>query len=223
MKVILLPFAGGNKYSYNNFYKRDDAITLEYPGRGTRIAEPLVTNIYDLVDDVFLQFQRVLKPSEDYIVYGHSLGALIGYLLCQKIEASGLKKPVKLILSGRMAPVHRVSNKLSVMPDNEFWENVWKLGGTPSKIKKYSELLEMFTPILKADFKCVEDFNYEEGQKLTIPIDVSFGTTEKIISDEVEGWRDETTAKVTIRELEGDHFFMYNYKTFFQELFQKID
>ena len=222
MKVILLPFAGANKYSFTNFFKDENTVTLEYPGRGSRINEELLTDINDLVNDVFLQFQKEMTTSEDYIIYGHSLGALVGYLICQRIEVLNLKKPLKLVVSGRMAPQYPVAKILSDMPDDEFWEHIWKFGGTPSQIKEYPELIEMYTPILKADFKCVEDFKYQKNEKLTIPIDVLFGSTENITYNDVKAWEEETEDEVQIKELEGHHFFIYNHKDIFKELFKQV-
>jgi surfactin synthase thioesterase subunit len=45
---------------------------------------------------------------------------LLGYLICQRIEVLNLKKPLKLVVSGRMAPQYPVAKILSNMPDDEF-------------------------------------------------------------------------------------------------------
>lgn len=223
MKVILLPFAGANKYSYTNFFKSTNTVTLEYPGRGSRMNEPLLTDINDLVDDVFLQFQKEIASDEDYILYGHSLGALVGYLLCKRVEILGLKKALKLVVSGRMAPKYPATKILSNLAHDKFWKKICELGGTPFEIKKIPELLELYEPILKADFKCVEGFKYLKGEKLTVPIDVLFGSEEDINIVDVEAWKEETEAEVNIEELKGDHFFIYNHRDTFKELFHKIN
>jgi external thioesterase TEII len=222
MKVILLPFAGANKQSYTKFFQAENTVTLEYPGRGSRMNEPLLSNINNLVDDVFLQLKKEIMSGEDYILYGHSLGGLVGYLLCKRIEKLGFKKPHRFVVTGRMAPTCPVPKILSNLLDDEFWEEIWQLGGTPAEMKENPELLELFAPILKADIKCVEDYKYIKGEKLTIPIYVLFGSTESILLKDVEGWKDETEGKVCIKELVGDHFFIYNYKDTFNSLFQKV-
>jgi len=80
MKIICLPFAGGNKYSYTKLKpflnKEIDFVTLELPGRGARSLEPLESNMDLLVQDLYRQIQPYL--SSDYMIYGHSMGGLIG-------------------------------------------------------------------------------------------------------------------------------------------------
>jgi external thioesterase TEII len=115
------------------------------------------------------------------------MGALIGYLICIKIESSGLKLPVKLIVSERKASRLFKSNVLSNLPDKEFWDEVSKLGGIPEATKNHPELIEYFTPILKADFLCIEKYKYvENSSKITIPIDVFYGSDENITQKEAE-------------------------------------
>ncbi|MFT5971141.1 MAG: external thioesterase TEII [Flavobacteriales bacterium] len=63
--MILITFTGPNKYSFADFFKDENTVTLEYPGRGSRVNEELLTDINDLVNDVFLQFQKEMITSED--------------------------------------------------------------------------------------------------------------------------------------------------------------
>jgi surfactin synthase thioesterase subunit len=57
LNLFCLPFAGGNKYSYRGYGERAPSflniVTLEYPGRGARLKEPLLSNIKDLVNDMY--------------------------------------------------------------------------------------------------------------------------------------------------------------------------
>ena len=105
MKIIVFPFAGGNKYSFNNYFPINYNTTrLEYPGRGLRNKEDLIENIYELINDLLPQFQKEIDVCDDYIIYGHSMGALVGYLICTELEKLGLKLPVKLVVSGAKPP-----------------------------------------------------------------------------------------------------------------------
>src|SRR5215213_3277321 len=83
-----LPFAGGSRYSYRNYEETGSSflqiIPLEYPGRGARIKEPLVSNIDFLVQDLYRQIEG-LAGSRKYIIYGHSMGGLLACLLVRHI------------------------------------------------------------------------------------------------------------------------------------------
>src|SRR5206468_3788359 len=102
-----LPYAGGSQYSYSGFTgaaKRNgiNIIPIEVPGRGSRINEPLLVNISDMVNDIFDQVKDHLKAP--YGIYGHSMGTILGYLLTRKIVNENLNKPCHLFFSGSGGP-----------------------------------------------------------------------------------------------------------------------
>ena len=224
MKIIAFPFAGGNKMSYNFFQSPllDRAMSikvLEYP-RGIRFSECTLRTIDITIDALFGNFAKLIQEESNYIIYGHSMGALIGYLVCKRIEKLGLKKPLKLVVSGRSAPSIRNKETRYDLSSDQFWEKILELGGISEEILKERELKDFFEPILRADFKAVETYVYSGKANLTIPIDVIHGSEEKIEAD-VLGWKEETSAEVTFTELKGNHFFIYDHAEFFVDLFKK--
>ena len=59
MKIIAFTFAGGNKYSFNSFFNRElNVVVLEYAGRGNRMREKLLTNLDDVIADLFPKVQQ---------------------------------------------------------------------------------------------------------------------------------------------------------------------
>ena len=117
MKIFLIHFAGGNKYSYNKILKQK-GIHLE-------IDRSLVNNnIKLIVKDLLRDFENISNDS--YIIYGHSMGALIGYLICQKLQSKGLSMPKKLVVSGKKAPNIPREREISHLQDNEFWNEILK-------------------------------------------------------------------------------------------------
>jgi len=224
MQIIAFPFAGGNKYSYNNFFSSTCNISIqEYPGRGARRKDNLIENIDELINDLFSRILDQFDFEEDYVVYGHSMGALVGYLICQKIEKMNLKKPAKLIVCGAEPPNVFVQEEISNLDDMDFWNEVSKLGGIQDDLTNHPELIEFFTPILRSDFKCIEKYEYDNSSpQLTIPIDVFYGSEEDLEVREADAWRKETTANVDITELKGDHFFIFDHLDFFNEYFKSL-
>lgn len=222
MKIIVFTHAGGNKYSYNKFYENSDHfIVIEYNGRGTRTNKPFVDNIDLLVVELY---ERILSQNlllGDYIIFGHSLGALVSYLLCQKIRDKGGNNPKRLILSGKKHFRKQNRKMISTLPDSKFWSEVIALGGIPDEMMNHPELIDYYLPILRNDFKLVESFQYKEHAKLTFPIDIFFGS-EEASDEDMEGWLDESTEKVTITKLEGNHFFIFNHLTFFNTYFNNL-
>ena len=82
MKIIALPFAGGSKFSFKNLENHIpnsiEWITLELPGRGNRFGEPILESIDAMVNDILSQIEYHIT-NEPYMIYGHSLGTVLGY------------------------------------------------------------------------------------------------------------------------------------------------
>lgn len=210
MRLITLPFAGGNKYSYA-FLKKEmnsvEIISLEYPGRGARMSEPLQDNIDIIVEDVFLQIKAVCN--EPYIIYGHSMGALVSYLVCVKLQESQLGLPECLIVSGRYAPTINKEKETYRLPSDEFWNKMLELDGTPVEIIQEMKLRVFFEPILRNDFKLVETYMSKKLPLLNIPIEVLYGSEEaKNDPEPFFKWKEVTTEKVNFHQFEGGHFFI---------------
>ena len=223
MKIIAFTFAGGNKYSYNNlFQKEHKAVVLEYPGRGARMAESLLTSLDAIIADVYPKVQKEIATAESYIIYGHSMGSLVAYEICKRIEKQGLQLPVKLILNGVKGPQHSREKIISHLSDHDFWDEITKLGGIPVEIAKNRELVDFFAPILKADYKCVESYRHDAvSPVINIPIDVFYGSEEDITEEEVSGWNEVSSKEVNITKLAGNHFFIFEHKAFFANYFQQ--
>ncbi len=66
-------------------------------------------------------------------------------------------------------------------------------------------------PILRADFKVVEEYIYQKKNKLNIPIDVLYGNEEIDVETDIFKWKEESLKQVNIFEFKGDHFFIYEH------------
>nr|WP_315254464.1 thioesterase domain-containing protein [uncultured Flavobacterium sp.] len=221
MKLLGFSFAGGSKYSFQKFTNQaSDFIMIDYPGRGLRMHENLIFDIEILVEDLLQKVKNEITSNKDYIIYGHSMGALVSYLICQKIEKLGLKKPLKLVVSGKKAPSIEIKIKIAHLPDKEFWQEVVKLGGIPDELQKHHELMAYYIPILKADFTAIENYKFSK-KKITIPIDVFYGS-EEATKEEMLCWQEETTRKVNITQMEGNHFFIFDHVDFFTNYFKNV-
>jgi surfactin synthase thioesterase subunit len=218
MKIIAIPFAGGDKNAFRAFDKYIpkgiEWITLELPGRGRRFATPLLKSIEDATDDLFAQIKPHISNAP-YMIYGHSMGTLLGYELTKRIRAEQLQMPVCLYFTGRGAPGAKEVEKRSSLPPDLFWDKVKKMGGLPEEILSHNELLELYYPILTSDFKIIEDYEHKElKDRLPVPIFVTMGTDEigeeadQTTREQVNMWENETSKICNFSELPGDHFFI---------------
>ncbi len=216
INVFCLPYAGGNKYSYREFKAKAppflNFILLEYPGRGARISEPLVTDIHFIVNDLYNQIRELIKQA-DYAFYGHSMGGLVAYLLSVKIAENQLRQPLHLFITGTSGPssLSRGEKKRFQMVQDEFIAEIKGFGGMPDEMLANTELLYYFEPILRADFEASESYSHNNHPALNVPITVLTGTSEDFEAIDIEIWQKESLHKVDFRRLPGKHFFIFDF------------
>lgn len=213
-RLFTLPFAGGNKFSfkqYDEFLKDEFEIyPLELPGRGERFSEDLITDIYAVRDDLFQQIED--KLDSEYVIYGHSLGGLLSYLLVLLIEEKKLKKPMKLVISGRANPSMKPKTIKHTLSQDKFIYNLRDLGGMPSDFFEHPELFELFEPILRADYQVAECFHFQETRRIDTKISVLYGKDESFTLIEALKWKEFTHhTPLDFQEFEGNHFFIYDH------------
>lgn len=215
VKLFAFPFAGGSKYSYRVLHdylpEHFEWETIELPGRGSRIHEPLLSDIRETVDDVFKHLQHQITDGE-YMIYGHSMGTLLGYELTKKVVASGLPKPVCAFFTGRGAPCVKETKKISTYDKEAFWQEIKELGGLPEEILNNEEMKDFFEPFLRSDFKAVEDYCYQAMEEpLPVPLFIRTGSEEIILWHDVIKWQNETKYKLNLKVLPGNHFFIFRH------------
>lgn len=218
--VFFLPFAGGAKYSYKGFSRSAPehirVVSLELPGRGSRIAERLLTVLDEMVEDLYRQITTLIDGP--YAIYGHSMGALVGYLLTKRLIGAPGKKPVHLFFTGSRAPSAQKEQMRHLLPRDEFLKELKELGGSPDEVLDDPAMMNLFEPILRADFQAIETYRYEPAEPFTMPITVITGTQEQITVSEAEAWRVETTGPVQVLRLPGKHFFIYDHEPLIMQL-----
>lgn len=224
--LFCLPFAGGNKYSYREFIEKAPLFlkphSLEYPGRGSRIKEPLISDINVLVEDLYEQLKNIADRNE-YAMYGHSMGGLLTYLLTIKMIKNNLRPPVHLFITGTTGPsaISRKEKARHLMEKNDFIQEIKDLNGMPDEILQSEEMLHYFEPILRSDFQASENYIYEDHAPLDIPFTVITGTQEDMEIEDIELWQNETTFPVDFKKLPGNHFFILKYSREIMEIISK--
>ncbi len=214
VKLLCLPYAGGSAAIYYKWKKYLDSnievVPVELAGRGRRISESFYDSMLNAVDDIYNIIKPIIRDCE-YAFYGHSMGTIIAFELCRKIMGESERQPLHLFVSGRYPPsISRAEKYLSRLPDNMFLEEVFKLGGTSTELVDNKELCDLFVPILKADYRIIEEYKYiNSDKKFNYGITVFNGKADLEVSySEVKEWRQHTLLENPIYEFEGNHFFI---------------
>jgi len=225
--LYCLPFAGGHTLSYRDF-QTNVAKTilikpLELPGRGKRIKEPLLTSIEAMADDAFQQIIKDLNDGQLYAIYGHSMGALIGYSLTKRILNAGKLAPLHLFFSGREAPsVIDDGPPKYQLPKQEFINYISEIGGIPAGFLGDAELMDFFEPILRADFQAIETYNYQPTSPFDIPITILHGLADtEVAQPDLLPWQQESHQPIAIKSFVGGHFFIFEQLSSLGQLFSR--
>jgi surfactin synthase thioesterase subunit len=225
MQVFFLPFAGANVNSYQPLtqYLNDDfdCQVIELPGRGSRFSEPLLEDI-----DSMISFcaEEILERRNDapWALFGHSLGAVLAMMVCDS-DTFRSNPPEWLILSGRAAPGMVVSDIVRYqLPREALLKDLISMGGLQPDLLDHPELIDLIVPILRADFRAIETFDFISAPKLDVPLIVIGGTTDCISESQLNEWQHYTTKSCSIKMLPGGHFFIFQNVHLLVNLIQEL-
>lgn len=214
IKLFCLPFAGGSAMTYYKWQEGlsdgIEVIPIELAGRGKRFNELLYNNMDEMVEDTYEQIVKEIESSP-FAFYGHSMGSILIYELIHKIKANKYKEPVCAFFSGRYPPyIEKAKEEFYQLPDSEFMNMIYSLGGTNKELLENKELQELFLPIIRSDYKIVETYKHKHGRgNFNCDAVILYGNNDEDItySDLLE-WEHCTYGQCTFYELNGDHFFI---------------
>lgn len=214
VQMIGLPYAGGNRYSFKEFAfhlnNHLDFVTLELPGRGKRFKQPLLNNLSSMVDDVFEQI--LPRLDRDYILYGHSMGGILGNALIHKLKAHNKRMPLFFFVTGCSSPQNRKKGVvLHLLDDNNLKKELNAMGGFPNKILEDKELMDLLLPIIRTDITALETTMYAFKEKHNVPIILAIGKGENLEQSQIYSWALETTESFEAHVYEGNHFFILDH------------
>jgi surfactin synthase thioesterase subunit len=213
MILFCLPYAGGSETIYYKWKKHlhpsIQVVPMELKGRGKRFSEFCYESLEEAVDDIFGNIKDKIID-DDFAIYGHSMGSLLAYELYYKISELNLRKPKHIFFSGYKAPsIVRERENTYTLPNYDFMKKVMELGGTPEELMNNQELLQIFLPIIRSDFKILETYNYEEREeKIQCDVSILNGKQDSINLEEILTWKNHVSRSFKVYNFEGNHFFI---------------
>ncbi|PFZ09674.1 hypothetical protein COL63_21870 [Bacillus pseudomycoides] len=212
-KLFCLPYAGGSAMMYyrwkNQLEKHIEVIPLELPGRGKRTGEPLISNLEEIVDLLFHEIISQLDRSE-VAFFGYSMGSLLAFELAYRVETICKQEISHLFLAASRPPhLKRNSPPIHMLPQEEFEENIYKLGGTPRELFENEEVRRYFLPLLRSDFKLVETYNFsKKSEKLSSGMTILMGMDDIHNDKDLNEWSIHTNNSCKVCYFNGGHFFI---------------
>ena len=216
LRLFCFPYAGGSATIYDGWAAALPAdievLAVQYPGRGNRFREPLIGSCRDLVAALLPQIRPLLgKP---FAFFGHSNGGLVSYELARALQQVGISQQVHHFISAHRA-IHlpRSGRIMHGLPDAEFVRELASLGGTPQELLASQELLELFLPVLRADFALSETYVFPGGAPLRTNMSVLYGSEDLDVPEhDVLKWAELIDGRIDAQRFEAGHFFVNSHK-----------
>lgn len=212
LRLFCFPYAGGGASVYRLWQRSLPAdvevCAIQLPGRESRFAEPLYHQLTPLITNLAPAVEPLLD--RPFVFFGHSLGALIAFELARYLRKVQQPEPKRLLVSARGAPQLPVrEKKVHALPEAEFITSLYELGGTPQAVLENRELMEMMSPLLRADFEIYERYIYTAEPPLSYPLIAFGGEQDNDVSLEaLLAWQQQTSAGFISHTFADGHFFI---------------
>ncbi|MER5362867.1 alpha/beta fold hydrolase [Streptomyces sp. NPDC002785] len=209
-RLLCLPHAGGSAPFYfpvsRALSPAVDVLSVQYPGRQDRRTEPCIEALPDLADA--LVDQVLPWTDRPLALFGHSMGATLGFELALRLEQKGVM-PLVLFASGRRAPCRHRDESVHLRDDDGLIAELKSLNGTGAQVFGDEELMRMVLPAIRSDYKAAETYRYTDGPRLAAPIHAHTGTDDpKATVDEVRSWSEHTDGAFDLHTYPGGHFYL---------------
>jgi surfactin synthase thioesterase subunit len=213
MNLWMFSFGGGNETSFSRFEEylpeHIKLRTFSLPGKGARIKEPQLRNLYLIVDEHFDQIRESLNTP--FAFYGHSMGTYVAHLLIQRLRDEGLPLPLHAFLTSKVAPSLNKDLKRSLLDDNTFISRLKTLKGMPDFILNNEDMLRIFLPIIRNDFYAIDTYRYRKALPYPVDLSVFCGSEEAVDDSTLSAWQEETSGNFHFKRYEGAHFWIFNH------------
>ncbi|MCG7495639.1 thioesterase domain-containing protein [Vibrio sp. Of7-15] len=212
--LIAIPFAGGSGHAtyskWGAHFEQHIALhSVEYAGHGHRMSQPRCEDMQETVDDTLSQILPIARKGP-YALYAHSMGCAVAYEVIKALKSMGVNDPEHLFLSGRKPPHMPVLTRYHTLSDDDFLNEIRKIDGTPDDFFKMKELVDIFLPVLRSDYRILENYVMEEPRFIS-QSDITFFFSEEdsmLTIDMAKAWEGYTEGNFSLYRFGRGHFFI---------------
>lgn len=213
LRLFVFPHAGSGAFPYRALAAGlppwAELHAAQLPGRESLFTATPYRSMPSLTDALV----SVIGPRLDlpFVFFGHSFGGHVAYALARALRARGERAPAALVVSSSRAP-HLPLGRMALhdLPRPALIDALRRYGGTPEAVLANDELMDLFLPPLRADLAMYEAHTVEPAEPLAIPLTAFGGRQDHSTRPEqIEPWREHTSAAFTSRIFEGGHFYLF--------------
>ena len=219
IRIFCFPYAGGSAQVFSKWPTQlpdyVDLIAIQSPGRGRRFSEKPIDCLKTKVQ---LLHQEILPYTDKpYLFVGHSNGALLAYELARELQKSGNSNLQHIVLSAKRAP-HLPSIKAPIhdLPNEQFIAELKGYNFTPNEVLENEELMELFLPMLRADFSLSDTHQFNDECPLETDASLFWGNQDEDVPlNDVLAWGKLIKGNTNLVEFNDGHFFISSKESLF--------
>lgn len=212
LRLFCFPYAGGGASIYRGWGEilpdTIEVCPIQLPGREERLREALFTDLETLVQCLV----PIIRPFLDkpFAFFGHSMGALIAYVLTQELWREAKLLPAHLFISSSRAPQLPLRPPIHPLSDSAFLiELQRRYQGVPMLLWQDAELRNLFLPLIRADMTLFETYVYRPASPLPCALTVFGSHQDGLVSQaDLAAWGSLVQTRVDLQMFEGNHFYL---------------
>ena len=214
LRLYLLHHAGGSHTTFRPWlplFPEDWELRLVVaPGRPKAAPHPAVRDLRVLGRDL-ADHLSTLGADEPYAVFGHSMGALVGFAAALEVQEREGPAPVWVGVSGHPGPYNSITRErppLHGLPPAELRSALVTLDGLPERVLADPLLWERVQPMVRADLEAAETWRPPAPAVLRRPVSAFCGDRDPVAgAGDAAAWRRHSSDFVGVRQFPGGHFY----------------
>lgn len=212
LQLVCFPSAGSGASMYRRWPRLvgDDVevIAVQPPGREHRSNELPIRALRSFAEELAEELSSIVD--RDFVLFGHSMGALVAYETAVLRAGAGYTQPSQLVLSAAVPRFSRV-------PDRSRWAgasleelraHLQALGGTPDEVLRSEEMMALVGPAVLNDLAATDEYEVVHAVPVPVSATVVAGKDDVSVTEpRLHDWDGLFVQPPRHARLPGGHFY----------------
>lgn len=215
--LVCLPQAGAGCGQFRAWQQplagRAVVVGVQLPGREQRWTEPPVTDLDAAADAVAGELLPLLRgrsgtgsAARRFVVYGHSLGGLLGFEVVRRLESSG-HPAASLVVAACRPPEHWTGAGRGIVDADDDLDALLSARGLSADDLDEDSRREVLD-LVRADARLTLGYRGDRVGRLATPIEAWGGLADATVTaEQLDGWAAHACGGFARRTFGGGHYF----------------